>query len=46
MSDDHHTVEETNSQPQFIGNLAMVLLVLAVLFVLFVVSAAATLGGA
>lgn len=46
MSHDHHAVEETNGQPAFIGNLAIVLLVLAVLFALFVLIAAATHGGA
>jgi hypothetical protein len=40
------SMDETHSQPRFVGNLALVLLVLAVLFALFVLIAAATHGGA
>jgi hypothetical protein len=52
MSLDHaHTdvhvesMDETHSQPQFVGRLAMTLLVLAVLAALFVIIAAVTHGG-
>jgi hypothetical protein len=38
-------MDETHSQPQFVGRLAMTLLVLAVLAALFVIIAAVTHGG-
>ena len=44
MSQDHNAegMDETYSQPRFVGNLAMVLLVVAVLFALLVLIASLT----
>ena len=44
MSQDHNAegMDETHSQPRFVGNLAMVLLVVAVLFALLVLIASLT----
>jgi len=40
------SMDNTHSQPRFVGNLAMTLLVLAVVAALFVIIAAVTHGGA
>jgi hypothetical protein len=39
------SMDETHSQPQFLGRLALVLLILAVLFALTVIIAGVTHGG-